>query len=230
MEPSNPQPSSSTSTSSSTSIPTNVGAGGVDDPPPPDLNSQEDDEGNKPRSIVSIAQEVYSEEILKRYKAKPTYNAKIGGMFSNLANRLPKADIPEVIRHYVRSNENYYVTKRHQVGDLLKDAEKLHLEWKAGMDGRSKFEYPEDFNQLWEAYKKGDKGKAFEIYQGMNLSEDEKDSLAKAIENYKKRKPEYQFRKDFENFLRTDWREISGEEEDTYAFLPADDEAQQVQI
>jgi len=71
-----------------------------------------------------------------------------------------------------------------------------------------RFEYPEEFSQLWEIYnRKGDKKESYEVFKKLNLSGDEIAQLTQAIQNYKLRQPEDQYRKDFQRYLKTDWRE-----------------------
>lgn len=67
--------------------------------------------------------------------------------------------------------------------------------------------YPQEFDQLWIEYgRKGDKKAAYEEYGKQNLSQTEIEGLKLAIKNVASI-TELRWRKDFENFLRTDWRE-----------------------
>lgn len=69
-------------------------------------------------------------------------------------------------------------------------------------------DYPHDFDEAWAAYeRKGDKKKAYEVWCSLKLSTEEKGSLMNAIKISLSNQPERVFRKDFERFLQTDWRE-----------------------
>jgi len=71
-----------------------------------------------------------------------------------------------------------------------------------------RIEYPEDFDQLWFLYdRKGDKKASFEEFKKQRLNENEIAQLKIAIQNYQQEKPELIYRKDFERYLKTDWRE-----------------------
>jgi hypothetical protein len=50
----------------------------------------------------------------------------------NFCKRVPQEEAPEIARHFVGSNAAYYVSKGHQFGNLLADAEKLRTEWATG--------------------------------------------------------------------------------------------------
>ncbi len=70
-----------------------------------------------------------------------------------------------------------------------------------------RLQYPESFESLWVLYaKKGDKKKSFERWGTLKLTLDEQMNLILAIQHYQQSKPDPQFRKDFENFLASDWR------------------------
>jgi len=71
-----------------------------------------------------------------------------------------------------------------------------------------RIEYPEDFDQLWFLYdRKGDKKASFEEFKKLNLSTELLSLLRTAIKNYKTMKPDAKYRKDFQRYLNTDWRE-----------------------
>lgn len=71
-----------------------------------------------------------------------------------------------------------------------------------------RIEYPEQFDQLWALYeRKGDKKASFEEFKKQKLNEQEVEQLKVAIKNYQEEKPEHVYRKDFERYLKTDWRE-----------------------
>jgi hypothetical protein len=67
-----------------------------------------------------------------RYGVDPIRNAKVSGQLANLIKRIPQAEAPDVAAHFVGSNNAYYVSRGHDVGTLLADAEKLRTEWVTG--------------------------------------------------------------------------------------------------
>ena len=71
-----------------------------------------------------------------------------------------------------------------------------------------RLDYPQEFDAAWLLYeRKGDKKRAYLEYKKLNLTKEGGEQLVLAISNYKSSKPDPQFRKDFERFLPTDWRE-----------------------
>ena len=76
-------------------------------------------------------------------------------------------------------------------------------------NGAIRTDYPEDFIKIWDLYgKKGDKKASFEEFKRLRLSPEEYQNLCLAISNVLLRK-ERQYMKDFERYLKTDWREDS---------------------
>lgn len=73
----------------------------------------------------------YSTAIQDRYGEQPTRNAKTNGQLAQLVIRLGD-DAAPVAAFYVQHSAAWYATKGHQIGPLLADAEKLHLEWRTG--------------------------------------------------------------------------------------------------
>lgn len=67
--------------------------------------------------------------------------------------------------------------------------------------GNDRQTYPEQFNEVWKIYgRKGSKKQS--LAQWKKLSEDDKDAAVKAIRDYQRERPERQFRKDFQRYLR----------------------------
>lgn len=67
--------------------------------------------------------------------------------------------------------------------------------------------YSKEFDEIWALYlRKGDKKAAYEEFRALSLSDDELETLRMAVKN-KVASTEYRFLKDFERFLKTDWRE-----------------------
>lgn len=78
---------------------------------------------------TSDAWAAYAEAYEERYGALPVRNAKVSGMFSRLLDRIPIEEAPHVARWFVRSNRGLYVSAKHAVDLLLRDAEALRTEW-----------------------------------------------------------------------------------------------------
>ncbi len=64
-----------------------------------------------------------------RYGVDPIRNAKVSTHLCAFIDRLGILVAPAVAAWYLRSNNSYYVARKHPVDALLKDAEKLHTEW-----------------------------------------------------------------------------------------------------
>ncbi|MGJ8515077.1 hypothetical protein [Carnimonas bestiolae] len=67
-----------------------------------------------------------------RYSVWPLWNAKVAGQFSNLVDRVGADLAPAVAAYYVRSNNQFYVTKGHAVGPMLNDCESLATQARTG--------------------------------------------------------------------------------------------------
>jgi hypothetical protein len=75
----------------------------------------------------------YREAYLTRYGCEPVRNAQTNSILSQMAKRIPAADLPDVLEFFVlRCNSSWYMTKRHQVKYALSDAEALYTDWKTG--------------------------------------------------------------------------------------------------
>jgi hypothetical protein len=77
--------------------------------------------------------DVYSEEMKLRYSIQPVRNASVNSMLKKLNERLG-ASSEHVIRWYVQSQNTFYKSTGHSLNILLKDAEKLYIEWKTGQE------------------------------------------------------------------------------------------------
>lgn len=73
----------------------------------------------------------YCDAYFLRYNTEPVRNAKINGQVAQLAKRLG-AEAPDVARFFVGHNKSYYVTKLHEFGACLQDAESLRTQWATG--------------------------------------------------------------------------------------------------
>lgn len=74
----------------------------------------------------------YATAYQTRYGIDPVRNAKVSAQVVQFCKRIPREDAPHVAAHFVRSNSSFYVSKGHQFGNLLADAEKLRTEWATG--------------------------------------------------------------------------------------------------
>lgn len=75
----------------------------------------------------------YSISYTQRYGTEPTRNAKSNALCSQFAKRVPSEDAPMVMAFYLTHNDRWYVQKCHALEYAIKDAEKLHMEWKKGL-------------------------------------------------------------------------------------------------
>lgn len=74
----------------------------------------------------------YSKAYAQKYGTNPTRNAKANSLCSQFAKRVPNEDAPMVIAFYLTHGDRWYVQKCHALEYAIKDAEKLHMEWKMG--------------------------------------------------------------------------------------------------
>lgn len=74
----------------------------------------------------------YSTAYQKRYGVQPTRNAMVNGQLAQFVGRVPAAEAPEIAAFYVQHNRAFYVSARHAIGALLRDAEGLRTEWLSG--------------------------------------------------------------------------------------------------
>lgn len=85
--------------------------------------------GPTPGSLVWTS---YCVAYKRRYGQEPTRNAKGNALCSQFVKRVGIEDSPLVIDFYVTHNDRWYVQKCHSLEYAIKDAEKLHMEWKNG--------------------------------------------------------------------------------------------------
>jgi hypothetical protein len=64
-----------------------------------------------------------------RYGVGPVRNARMNSMMKQFTARMPAGEAGEVARFYVGHNAALYVKSGHAVNLLLRDAEKLRMEW-----------------------------------------------------------------------------------------------------
>lgn len=85
----------------------------------------------KEKTEGSLVWESYAAAYEKRYGANPVRNAKTNALCVQLVKRLG-ADAGDVAGFYLTHNAQWYVTHLHQLEYCVKDAEKLHVEWRKG--------------------------------------------------------------------------------------------------
>jgi hypothetical protein len=64
-----------------------------------------------------------------RYGTDPIRNAKTNAQVVAYCKRIPRDEAPHVAESFVANNSAFYVSRGHQFGHLLTDAEKLRTEW-----------------------------------------------------------------------------------------------------
>lgn len=67
-----------------------------------------------------------------RYSCWPVWNQRVAAQLSNLVDRVGQDLAPAVAAYYVRSNNQFYVTKGHTVGLMLADCEALATQARTG--------------------------------------------------------------------------------------------------
>jgi hypothetical protein len=76
--------------------------------------------------------DAYKSAYLRRYGAEPVRNATVNGQLAQLVGRLGAEESPHVAAFFVGHKDAFYVKGAHSVGLLLRDAEKLRMEWVTG--------------------------------------------------------------------------------------------------
>lgn len=72
-----------------------------------------------------------------------------------------------------------------------------------------RIQYPAEFEEVWSTYGlKGDKKASLLEFESLNLSPEDRSNLKTAIRSYLIKTPDKKFRKDFERFLKMDWRQF----------------------
>ena len=75
--------------------------------------------------------EAYREEYFLKYGVDPVRNASVNGKISQFAKRLG-AEAVDVVRFFVHHPKTFYVSKMHDIGLCLADAEALRTQWVNG--------------------------------------------------------------------------------------------------
>lgn len=84
------------------------------------------------RTPSAATWDAYSVAYLSRYGVEPTRNATVNGQLAQFVTRVPQAEAPQIAAFFVKHNKAFYVSSRHAVGALLRDAEGLRTEWLSG--------------------------------------------------------------------------------------------------
>jgi hypothetical protein len=79
--------------------------------------------------------DAYSVAYARRYGPTPLRDGKVNGQLKSFVKRVGADDGPGIAAHYLRSNNGVYVSSKHDVGLLLRDAAKLRTEWLTGQQG-----------------------------------------------------------------------------------------------
>jgi hypothetical protein len=74
----------------------------------------------------------YAGAYYRRYGTDPVQNATVNGQLAQLVKRLGAKEAPAVAQFFVSHNRGLYVSAKHPVNLLLRDAEGLRTEWATG--------------------------------------------------------------------------------------------------
>lgn len=74
----------------------------------------------------------YAEAYEQRYGVEPVRNRRVNGMLAQYVDKLPESEAPLVAAFYVTHSKGLYVSAKHCVDLLLRDAEGLRTEWATG--------------------------------------------------------------------------------------------------
>jgi len=74
----------------------------------------------------------YAAAYQDRYGIDPVRNQKTNTQVVQFCKRIPQDEAPHIAEHFISINSAFYVSRGHQFGNLLADAEKLRTEWATG--------------------------------------------------------------------------------------------------
>lgn len=77
----------------------------------------------------------YAGAYANRYGVEPVRNAKVNSLVKKFCERIANGEAAQVAAFYLTHNKGIYVSSRHCVDLLLKDAEGLRMEWFTGRRG-----------------------------------------------------------------------------------------------
>lgn len=75
---------------------------------------------------------LYAMAYFSRYRVDPVRNQTVNSQMAQFVSRIGQEEAPQVAAFYVHSNAAFYVQCGHSVGIMLRDAEKLRMEWATG--------------------------------------------------------------------------------------------------
>lgn len=81
------------------------------------------------RPDTAATRTAYQDAYSQRYGVSPTFNAKVNAQIVRFLERVPAKDAPGLAAFYVRHNRGIYVSSKHCVDLMLRDAEGLRTEW-----------------------------------------------------------------------------------------------------
>lgn len=100
-----------------------------EDSPIPDSKTVAPPKNPATPAKTSQVWESYATEFFARYGTEPVRNSKVNGMLAKLVDRLGADEAPLVAAFFVRSNRGLYVSSKHAIDLLLRDAEGIRTEW-----------------------------------------------------------------------------------------------------
>jgi len=89
----------------------------------------------KPEAPTSKTWAAYTEAYQHRHGVEPVRNRQMNSMMKQFVERIGVEESPGVAAFYVVSNRGLYVSAKHPVNLLLRDAESLRTEWATGNQG-----------------------------------------------------------------------------------------------
>lgn len=93
-------------------------------------------ESSGAQELAKATWETYRSAFASRWGTDPVRNARVNSQVKQVVAALG-VDAPNVAAYFVSHNDRFYVSKRHPVGCLLKDAEGLHVQWATGVKSTS---------------------------------------------------------------------------------------------
>lgn len=109
-------------------------------------------------NLTSQIWDTYRDAYFLRYLQEPVRNKKVNSQIKQLAERLG-AEAPDVVRFYVHHPKTFYVSKLHEIGLCLSDAESLRTQWAKGKaisnQDLKRYEQNQSYADIVDASKEG---------------------------------------------------------------------------
>lgn len=83
-------------------------------------------------SVSTLVWDAYSTAYRAKYRIDPVRNAAVNGQIANFVSRIPSEEAPDVATFYLGHKNPLYLNAAHAVNLLVRDAEKLRMEWATG--------------------------------------------------------------------------------------------------